>query len=147
MADNFLLPGEDWIGWAVRTGRFRPERAEHWRGKLDRERQHIEASGGDTAQSRVVEEIRQLHPVYASAQQAPPGTVPTRAAAAAAATSGTPRTDALLRAVYGPTREQVYAEQDAALEARLAEQAEQEPIAASAGLLTDDEYRSLFGDE
>lgn len=149
-ADNFLLPGEDLPAWAVRTGRFRPERAAHWRAKLDAEQRRIVAAGGDPAQqpSTVAEEIRRLTPVLAAELPAAPVSRPdTGRTAYGTAHSATPRYDALRRQVFGPTPDERAADQDAELEARLAETEEQERIAASAAGLTRDEYRALFGDD
>lgn len=144
MSDELLLPGEDLAAWGVRTGRYRPERVGYWRDRLSAEQRRIEASGGDPAQSDIAREIRGLHPVLASAPSASL-TVTRPMGMAAAPGSTTPHIDALERAVYGPTREQAWAEQDAALEASLAEQAEQDRIADSTpATAVDDVFDQLF---
>jgi hypothetical protein len=142
MSDDLLLPGEDIAAWGVRTGRFRPDRAAHWRERMASERQHIAASGGDPATpSQVEAEIRALYPAC-TAEAAPITPVYARGPAPA----GPSRLEQLERALFGPTRKQLWAEQDAAAEAALEAAEEQEAIAASAGL-TDDEYRAIFGDD
>jgi hypothetical protein len=58
------------------------------------------------------------------------------------------RIEAMDAALFGPTRQQRYAEKDAQAERELSELEERDRIAASSsGRLTDAEYTALFGPE
>ena len=57
------------------------------------------------------------------------------------------RVEELERALYGPSRDQRYAEQDAQAERELAELEERDRTAASQGGLIPEETRVLFGDD
>jgi hypothetical protein len=145
MPDERRYVGEDLVDWAVRTDRILASAADGWRERLGDERRRIIASAGPggTAQPSEVEATLQiLTPVPGiNAPGFREGVVLASAGATAPPLS---RVEQLDRALFGPTREERYAEQDAQAERELAEieAAEHDRIAASA--LTEDAYRLLF---
>jgi hypothetical protein len=148
MPDERRYVGEDLVDWAVRTDRILASAADGWRERLGDERRRIIASAGPggTAQPSEVEATLQiLTPVPGiNAPGFREGVVLASAGATAPPLS---RVEQLDRALFGPTREERYAEQDAQAERELAEIEEADRIAASQGGLTPEEMRVLFGDE
>lgn len=160
---------DDVAEWGAATGRYASDQIPFWRQQLDTERSRILASGQAADGPTPVEKlIASLYPALAPGMSALTGMpvdvgddegdlarrVLAKAgldqngrpvAAAGSRGSETPLIDAMDRAMYGPTPEERYRQQDQAAERELAAQLEREQLLASSGL-TGDEYRDLFGD-
>lgn len=136
MSDPHRLPGEDVATWGHRTGRYPASRIPFWREKLAEERGYLAASGAtpQPGPTPVEQLIASLQPLDAQTQQAL-----TRLEAADISSLAPVRTesDEIYDAVY-PTREQVWARQDASAAAQ---------NAAMRTPLTDEEMRVLFGED
>jgi hypothetical protein len=146
MPDERRFEGEDLVDWAIRTDRLiAGPSAEGWRRRLAEERHRVIASagpGGTVEQGEVERTLLRLASVPGVND---PGYRAGMVLASGAAAPALSRTEQLERMLYGPTREERYAEEDARAERELVEleQAEQERVAASA--LTDAEFEALFG--
>ncbi|WP_446218291.1 hypothetical protein [Micromonospora sp. IBHARD004] len=153
MADEQQRPDETVVAWGVRTGRYTAARAAYWQQRLDIERRQIKASAKPDTPSQVESIIRSLAPVFP--EQHNPGqvwakddtgrTVLASTLQPSNATSATPRLDALMREVYGPSQAERYAQQDATAEASLIAQEEEQQRRAAESTLTEDEHRAIFG--
>jgi hypothetical protein len=161
-------PGDEWAG--PQPGSSRSAEVAEWGQQLDTERSRILASGQEATDDLTPVEklITSLYPALAPGMSALSGQPDVEAddggnlarrvlakagldqngrpiAAAGSRGSETPLIDAMDRAMYGPSREERYRQQDQAAERELAAQLEREQLLASSGL-TGDEYRDLFGD-